>query len=179
VRRIDQQDVKRKLKEKHDMTAKYPPRTHPRAYSFKAGDFHLIANAITKTIKAYDYKGALLWEKPALMEGQHYRYWLYAGATPPGVYYLGELYNDLANGTMERAYGWLTFDMVDLEGREDGNDRAGICLHGGGSALPDPFAPYQKLLPTYGCIRMHNQDLRDYVLPLYKKGRVFISVYQD
>jgi hypothetical protein len=161
------------------MTAKYPPRTHPKAYSFKDGDFHLIANAITKTIKAYDSKGALIWEKPALMEGQHYRYWLYAGATPPGVYYLGELYNDLANGTMERAYGWLTFDMVDLEGREDGNDRAGICLHGGGSALPDPFAPYQKLLPTFGCIRMHNQDLRDYVLPLYKKGRVFISVYQD
>jgi hypothetical protein len=161
------------------MTCKYPPRTHPRDYSFKDGDFHLIANAIAKTIKAYDYKGTLIWEKPALMEGQRYEFWLYAGDTPPGVYYLGAIYNDQANGTMERAYGWLTFDMVDLEGREDGNDRAGICLHGGGSALPDPFAPYQKLVPTYGCIRMHNQDLRDYVLPLYKKGRVFISVYQN
>jgi hypothetical protein len=162
------------------MNCKYPPRTHPRDYGFKDGDYHLVANAISKTIKAYDFKGKLIWEKPALLDGQRYEFWMYAGDTPPGVYKLGALYNDLANGTMERAYGWLTFDMVDLEGREDGNDRSGICLHGGGSSLPDPFAAYQKLVPTYGCIRMHNKDLSDAVLPLYKKGTVvYLSVYQD
>lgn len=161
------------------MAAKYPPKTKPQDYGFKAGDYHLVANAGSKTIKAYDFSGKLLWERPALLEGQRYEFWKYSGDTPPGVYYLGTLYDDKANGTLDKAYGWQTYDMVDLEGREDGNDRAGICLHGGGSACPDPFAPYQSLLPTYGCIRIYNKDLVDYIHPLYKKGKVYISVYQD
>ena len=31
-------------------------------------------------------------------------------------------------------------------------------IHGGGSGLADPFAPYQGWVPTYGCLRMQNAD---------------------
>jgi hypothetical protein len=79
------------------------------------------------------------------------------------------------------SYGWYSFDMVELENQEAGNGRAGIMLHGGGSALgwPGAWAPKQKLMPTYGCCRAHNIDLRDKVLPLTKQGKVFISVFQE
>jgi hypothetical protein len=32
-------------------------------------------------------------------------------------------------------------------------------IHGGGSSLKDPFAPRQKLTPTLGCTRGHNNDV--------------------
>jgi hypothetical protein len=160
--------------------ALYPPKTKPANYGAKAGDYHMVVDAASGNAKMYEYSsGKLLWTKPCLATGQRYEFWKYSGDTPPGVYYLGDVYDDAAKKTMERAYGWVTFDMVDCEGREDGNDRSGICLHGGGSGAPDPFAPYQQLLPTYGCLRMYNQDLYDFVYPLYKKGKIWISVYQD
>jgi len=37
--------------------------------------------------------------------------------------------------------------------------RAAIMVHGGGSNAPDPFAPRQQLCKTFGCTRMHNEDL--------------------
>lgn len=158
----------------------HAPKTKPQDYGAKDGDYHLIFNAQTKTVKAYQFgKGSLIWEKPALCDGQDPRWWVHAGDTPPGVYYLGAVYDDKANGTMERPYGWIFFDLVDCEGREDGNGRSGVGLHGGGSPLADPYAAYQPLVPTYGCIRMHNADLYHAVLPLYKKGKVWLSVYQD
>jgi hypothetical protein len=154
------------------------PRTRPQDYGFKVGDYHLVANAASGTVKAYEFSGKLLWERPILLQGQHDQYWAVGGDTPPGVWYLGQLHNDKANGTMDKAFGWMFFDMVDLEGREDGNNRAGLGVHGGGSSLRDPFAPRQPLVPTLGCPRMHNEDLEKYVLPLYQKGKVFLSVYQ-
>jgi hypothetical protein len=85
---------------------------------------------------------------------------------------------------MEPRYGWIFYDMIDcdVKGKEDGentNGRSGIGLHGGGSSLPDPYTPYQKLVPTLGCLRMHNYDLLHTILPLYNKGVIFISVHQD
>ena len=77
--------------------------------------------------------------------------------------------------------GWYSFDMVELESQEAKLGRAGIMLHGGGSACgwPGAWEPYQRLYPTYGCVRMYNVDLRDLVLPLTQKGTVYISVYQE
>jgi hypothetical protein len=37
----------------------------------------------------------------------------------------------------------------------------------------------QELRSTQGCVRMHNIDLRDKLLPLTKAGTVFVSVYQE
>jgi hypothetical protein len=34
-------------------------------------------------------------------------------------------------------------------------------IHGGGSSLPDPYAPRQGWRPTYGCIRMQNEDIQN------------------
>ena len=157
---------------------RYPPRTRPQDYGFKRGDFHLVANAITNTIKAFDFNGVLLWEVPCLLQGQDERFWVRGGATPPGTYRIGQVWRDKDNGEMTRGYGWIVFDMVDLEGREDGNGRSGIAVHGGGSSLADPYAPYQTLVPTLGCIRMHNADLIKVDDLVKTGGTVFISVFQ-
>jgi hypothetical protein len=79
------------------------------------------------------------------------------------------------------AYGWYTFDMIELEDQERSNGRAGIACHGGGSAngWPGAWAPSQPLVPTHGCLRLKNIDLRDKILPLYKKGKIFCSVWQE
>jgi hypothetical protein len=71
--------------------------------------------------------------------------------------------------------------MIDLEGQERNSGRAGIMLHGGSSALgwPGAWAPRQKLMPTMGCCRAHNIDLRDKILPLADKGILFVSVFQE
>ena len=37
-------------------------------------------------------------------------------------------------------------------------DPRGRDIHGGGSDLDDPFAPYQGWEGTYGCLRMQNAD---------------------
>ena len=153
------------------------PKTKPQDYGFKKGDFHLIVNALSKTARAYDSEGKLLWVVPALATGQDPRYWTRAGNTPPGVWHIGQIWKDKDNGEMTPPYGWYVFDLVDLEGREDGNNRAGLAIHGGGSSLPDPFAPYQGLVPTLGCVRMNNQDLIA-LYQLTQKGKVFVSVYQ-
>ena len=51
-----------------------------------------------------------------------------------------------ANGP---AYGTFYIKTGDLRGRD---------FHGGGSGLPDPFAPRQGWTPTLGCLRMQNED---------------------
>lgn len=37
--------------------------------------------------------------------------------------------------------------------------RGTIRLHGGGTGLPNPYAPDQPLVPTQGCVRMRNRDV--------------------
>jgi hypothetical protein len=165
------------------------PKRKPQEFGFKPGDSHLVGNAITKTVKAFSFEGKLLWEKPCLFDGTHSNWRRGQGDTPPGLFKLGQIYNDVARlGSLAprydrtlAAFGWITWDLIDCEGNEDNNGRAGICLHGGGSALgwPGAWKPYQKLVPTWGCPRMHNADLRDFVLPLDKTGTVFFSVHQD
>ena len=51
-----------------------------------------------------------------------------------------------ANGP---AYGTFYIKTADPRGRD---------IHGGGSGLPNPFAPRQGWVPTYGCLRMQNVD---------------------
>lgn len=49
----------------------------------------------------------------------------------------------------EPAYGTFYITTGDYRGRD---------IHGGGSSLDDPYAPYQGWCPTYGCLRMQNAD---------------------
>ena len=52
---------------------------------------------------------------------------------------------------LSAAYGWA---YLNIDGR-------GRALHGGGSNLgwDGAMAPFQELLPTMGCFRMHNVDV--------------------
>lgn len=167
------------------------PNQLPQSHGFKEGDTHIVVCAARKTAIAYDFGGNQIWELPCLADGQHPNWRTTGGDTPPGLYRLGTAYLDYERWEHEpgfppfcrelRSYGWASFDMEDLEGNEDGNYRAGVMLHGGGSAegWPGAWARFQPLHPTLGCLRMHNWDLQFKVLPLYRQGDVFISVSQD
>lgn len=165
------------------------PKKKPQDFGFKKGDTHLIVNDITEKVKAFDFEGKLLWELPALARGQgsDFEFKLSNTDTPPGLYKIGTIYKDYENNPNPpysrdvMAFGWYSFDLVELEGQEARYGRAGIMMHGGGSACgwPGAWAPMQPLHSTHGCVRMHNQHLRDKVLPLTKTGTVFVSVYQE
>ena len=165
------------------------PKVRPQ---LKATDHHLVMDDRAETIAAFNASGKQLWKVAGLARGQSSEadWRSHASDTPPGLYKLGAVYRDYeADRTAtfsadRRAYGWYSFDMIGLEGQEgpgsrDGRD--GIMLHGGGSACgwPGAWLPLQPLHPTLGCIRMHNRDLRDLVLPLVGLGEVYVSVWQE
>jgi GH24 family phage-related lysozyme (muramidase) len=155
----------------------------------KPGDHHLIANDRTEEIAAYQADGKEIWRVPCLCRGQgsDASYKGVGEDTPPGLYKVGQVYRDYdrnQNPPYSRdamAYGWFSLDLEDIEGQESGIGRAGIMIHGGGSACgwPGAWAPRQALYPTLGCIRMHNVDLRDKVMPLLKSGQIYVSVLQE
>lgn len=166
------------------------PKRRPQDFGFKQGDSHIVVNDISETAKAYDFSGKLLWEIPALARGQgsDFEFKLTQTDTPPGLYKIGTVYKDYekvgANPAYDRtlmAYGWYSFDLVELENQEAKYGRAGIMIHGGGSACgwPGAWAANQPLHSTHGCIRTKNIDLRDRILPLTKTGTVYVSVYQE
>jgi hypothetical protein len=166
------------------------PKKRPQDFGFKQGDLHLIVNDALETMKAFSFEGRLLWEIPCLARGQYSDFdWKTKNSdTPPGLYKIGAVYKDYervgdkpAYDRTLMAYGWYSFDMVELENQEAKYGRAGIMLHGGGSAngWPGAWMPRQPLVPSHGCCRAFNVDLRDKVLPLTKAGTVFISVFQE
>jgi hypothetical protein len=155
----------------------------------KEGDSYLLVNDRDQDMEAYDHTGAFLWKVPCLARGQGAdNDWRHNSTdTPPGLYKLGVVYRDYEQNPnppcsdTAMAYGWYSFDMVELEGQEVKNGRAGIMLHGGGSGCgwPGAWAARQTLLPTLGCVRLHNIELRDKVLPLYEQGTVYVGVFQE
>lgn len=166
------------------------PKKKPQDFGFKSGDTHILVNDVTEKATAYAFGGQKLWDVNCLARGQgsDYEYRSTGSDTPPGLYKIGAIYNDYAsvgaNPAYDRtlmAYGWISFDLVELENQEAGNGRAGIMMHGGGSAngWPGAWEPNQRLCSTYGCVRLYNRDLRDKVLPLTKQGTVFVSVFQE
>ena len=154
----------------------------------KPGDSYLLVNDRDSDMEAYDHEGRLLWRVPCLARGVGGSNWAKRNSdTPPGLYKIGQIYRDYDANPWPRcsddaqSYGWYSFDLEELEGQEAVNGRAGIMLHGGGSACgwPGAWAPKQDLYPTHGCVRAHNTDLRDKVLPLCKKGTVYVGVFQE
>jgi GH24 family phage-related lysozyme (muramidase)/lipoprotein-anchoring transpeptidase ErfK/SrfK len=166
------------------------PRKTPQDFGFSGSDSHVVVNDGTETAKAYDVDGRLLWEIPALARGQgrENQYQETSTDTPPGIYRIAKkIYRDYEQDpsptySADRcSYGWYSFDLEDLEMQERRFGRAGIMVHGGGTACgwPGAWAPLQPLHSTLGCVRLHNQDLRDKLLPLVEKGTVYVSVYQE
>ncbi|WP_233130148.1 L,D-transpeptidase [Synechococcus sp. 1G10] len=155
----------------------------------KPGDSYLLVNDRDEDLEAFDHTGTFLWKVPCLARGQGAdNDWKHNSTdTPPVLYRLGQLYPDYEQNPnppcsdTAMSYGWYSFDVVELENQEVKVGRAGIMLHGGGSGCgwPGAWAANQQLLPTLGCIRLHNVDLRDKVLPLYRKGTVYVGVFQE
>ena len=155
----------------------------------RPGDSYLLVNDRDQDMEAYDHNGNRLWSVPCLARGQGAdNDWTRTNTdTPPGLYRIGAVYRDHEQNPnppcsdTAMAYGWFSFDLEELEGQEQINGRAGIMLHGGGSACgwPGAWAPQQPLHPTLGCLRLHNRDLRDRVLPLVEQGTVYVGVFQE
>jgi hypothetical protein len=94
---------------------------------------------------------------------------------PPGVYFVGPTVpcatrhadgSVTQNNSDDPAYGcYFTYlsDTADDDFAKHG--RAGIGIHGGGSAAPDPFAPEQGWYPTDGCLRLQNADNESILVP--------------
>lgn len=145
----------------------------------KSGDLHCVVNAKTNMAVVFTAKGEKLKKAngdnltfPAFPWGQHDDWRSNAGDTPPGLYKAGLIYEQIRGRDAAHicnAYGPFCIDMIDLEGQESSNGRAGISMHAGGSGLPDPWAPYQPLTYTHGCIRVHTKDLTDVIVPLIRK----------
>ena len=166
------------------------PSKTPRDFGFSGTDSHVVVNDGSETAKAFDVAGRLLWEIPALARGQgrENQYKENSTDTPPGIYRIAKkVYRDYEQDpnpsySADRcSYGWYSFDLEDLEMQERRFGRAGIMVHGGGTACgwPGAWAPRQPLHSTLGCVRLHNQDLRDKLLPLVEQGTVYVSVYQE
>jgi hypothetical protein len=155
----------------------------------KPGDSYLLVNDRDEDMEAYDHSGKLLWKVPCLARGlgADNEWRRKSTDTPPGLYKLGEHYPDYEQNpnppcsSTALSFGWFSFDMVELENQEAKVGRAGVMLHGGGSGCgwPGAWAAKQHLLPTHGCVRLRNIDLRDKVLPLYRQGTVYVGVFQE
>jgi hypothetical protein len=173
------------------MPALVGPKKTPHDFGFGPKDSHLVVNDQAETLTAYDFKGAKLFTIRCLARGQGKdNEWQSPNTdTPPGLYQVGTVWRDYDRlGDCPAVvphellpYGWYTLDLIELETQERRYGRAGIAIHGGGSALGHRgcWQPYQGLLPTHGCVRVHNADVRDKIMPLVDKGKVFVSVYQE
>jgi hypothetical protein len=164
---------------------------------------HLVVNALQdyrESAKLFNGDGKLLKKMPCMAMGTNGpRTDVPSGDTPSGLYHANSIERSRPH---ESAYDvWLRYgeffiDLFDDEGQERNAGRAGIGIHGGGSRLGiDPedrgralkdrrlaLAPMQQLVPTNGCIRLHNQHLDFLVkrfLAAMKAGRkAWVTVVQ-
>jgi hypothetical protein len=99
------------------------------------------------------------------------------GPCPPGDYLLGE---PVAMNTIPYGH-WFTplIDVNNIWPAHEGRNYIGI--HGGGSGLPDSFAPEQGWQITEGCCRVQNADNDGIVVPYVQTiklhgGRITFTV---
>lgn len=82
----------------------------------------------------------------------------------PGCNDVGQRRQSLPNGNYTVSADYPGMDLAAEQGAAYGTfyihtgDYRYRDIHGGGSGLSDPFAPYQGWVPTYGCLRMQNTD---------------------
>lgn len=141
-------------------------------------DVHLVVNAGTGWLKCYGPDGRERWRCEARCHGADGPgTWVTGGDTPPGLYRCG---SPLETSPAEprrtwSAYGRWFVDLEEMEGQELARGRAGIGVHGGGSALPDPEAPRQGWAPTRGCVRLQNEDLETLLVPAVRWVRAHMG----
>ena len=88
----------------------------------------------------------------------------------PGYNHLGQPRESLPNGLY-----WCKADLIS-HGAAYGTsyiytgDYRYRDIHGGGSGLSNPYAPYQGWVPTLGCLRMQNADCDEVASWIIKNG---------
>lgn len=141
------------------------------------GDIHMTISHAAKKAQVWrkgDPAPGPLFEIDALTSGVGGGPDARGGDTPPGDY--------LARGVIPTtsadsqatwdAYGAFFVELSDMEGQESSRGRAGIGMHGGGTALGPvgSQAPRQAYLcETEGCIRLFNIDLAEKIVPLVRE----------
>lgn len=83
---------------------------------------------------------------------------------PPGLFYIGAPQH---LSPPEAPYGHVFTPLYDnpTSNAFAAHGRDGIGVHGGGSDLPDPFAPSQGWEWTFGCLRLQNIDNETIFVP--------------
>jgi hypothetical protein len=146
----------------------------------KTGDLHLVVDATVdfrESAKLFDHTGKLIKKIPCMAMGTNGpRTNVSGGDTPAGLYHVSFIQRsqpDESASDVWARYGEWFMDLFDDDGQERDVGRAGIGLHGGGSRLGvNPadrqrplkerglaLALMQQLVPTNGCIRVHNGHL--------------------
>ncbi len=125
---------------------------------------HLIFNSETLTCKAFRDPGgqqvrAFSMHDRAVAEG--FGHW---GRCPRGAYDLGAPVS-----LHDPAMGEWFIPLLAVAGR------SGIGIHGGGSGLGTPFAPRQGWIPTHGCLRVQNEDLKWLAAHLDSGSRITVE----
>lgn len=175
----------------------------------KPGDLHLVVNATGDDLvgepslaKLFDHTGKLLRQMLCLAQGVNGpSYAVVGGDTVPGKYCIEYVLRAKPEESAQiwAAYGEWYLHLGAAPGLPNPQDefgRAGIGIHGGGSALGIRYAdrmqplhvrtlclaPYQALVATHGCVRLYNADLAWFaprVQDALEAGhRVFVSVHQ-
>lgn len=132
----------------------------------QTGDGHLVFNGASKTLKLFivgDADGPRhQWECHDVgvgdanpPNGDEYGY---RCKCPPGLNY--GIGSPQHLDPPEHPYGyWFIPVLDDPNGDMRLHGREGIGIHGGGSDLPDSFAPRQGWEWTFGCLRLQNEDV--------------------
>lgn len=123
----------------------------------KPGELHLRFDDTANRCTVYQQMvGTQVVRMTCEMRNEAVRRWFGKwGWCPRGTYLVGS--PSRVNGA---AFGeWFTplFDTAP-DGPMHKEGRSGIGIHGGGTGLPDPFAPNQGWKPTHGCLRVQNID---------------------
>jgi hypothetical protein len=125
-----------------------------------ARDLHVMFDAAGRTLTVWDASHRQLFQAEArnrtTNDGQR-GHW---GSLPSGLYLLGA---PVVKNTVP--FGPFYVPITDFGPNRALADhgRSGVGIHGGGSGAPDPFAAHQVWVPTHGCVRMANIDLRQLV----------------
>lgn len=173
-------------KSKWDRPEKWSAMKKP---DIKPNDYHIVIadreDRFESQMQIFDASGKLLHKLKCLAKGQNADYRIPKGDTPEGVYRCGVLYETRKDEPWHiwRSFGKYFIDLEEMEDQERKHGRAGVGIHGAGSGLSDPLAPFQPLRPTHGCVRVHNADMENIIVPLYRKvkaagGNVYVTVYQ-
>ncbi len=151
----------------------------PKRLMLQKNDLHFVFNDKSRKLKCFDATGKLRWTFECRNDAQNDGYGHY-GKCPKGEYELAAPQEIPIEYPPSAAFGKYFIALKDVNGLWKDPYRDYIGLHGGGSGLPDPFAPLQGWVITHGCFRLQNVHLARVVdsvrFTLKNGGKVYLTV---